>query len=499
MTLWLDVEDLFQYGVINRRPSGIQRLSFELYSQLNLILGSGVKFCRHDPVAGTLRTVPWNMVQEAFMRLLAPLPPDDAPQKPYSLARFSRIAGLRALAERLPPELRVQLSQAYRAQRHALAAQGAALKSGVRAIAAVPAALRAVQDAKRRAGVPAASGVPFRSEDARNAMRPGDTLGVLGSPWFHPDYAGFVNRIAKARGVGIAVLIYDLIPLVHPEWCDRELVRVFGGWFSSFIPHADTILTISNASAREIERWAARTGTPIALPITTLPIGSGFSTGPAGADAALPRGLGTDPFVLLVSTIEARKNHQLAFRVWRRMLDQVPRRQVPRLVFAGRVGWLVGDLMQQLENCNHLDGMISVITNPSDAELAALYRGCRLTLYPSLYEGWGLPVSESLHFGKVCVASNRTSVPEAGGSFCIYFDPENTDEATQVILRACTDDRLIASIEERIRAEFRPTSWRTSAETLLGCINGGRAGLQPPPIGDSGMVTAGLGASGSHL
>jgi len=149
------------------------------------------------------------------------------------------------------------------------------------------------------------------------------------------------------------------------------------------------------------------------------------------------------------------------------MVEEMPFERVPTLVFAGRVGWLVNDLLQQLVNCAYLRGKIVLVADPTDAELVALYRGCRFTLFPSLYEGWGLPVSESLSFGKLCVASDRTSVPEAGGDFCLYVDPENISAASDVIRRACTDDALIAAFEKKIREEFQPTSWRKTAETLL--------------------------------
>ena len=257
------------------------------------------------------------------------------------------------------------------------------------------------------------------------------------------------------------------------------------------------VFAISRATARDVEGWSARTGVGVSLPVRVLPIGTGFTaTAPQGAGeglgegsgeglavAALPAGLAAGGYVLFVSTVEARKNHLLAFRAWRRMVEEMGAERVPTLVFAGRVGWLVADLMQQLANCGWLGGKVVMVADPTDAELGALYRGCRFTLFPSLYEGWGLPVSESLSFGKVCVASNRTSVPEAGGRCCLYLDPEDITGATEVIRRACTDDALIAAMEARIRDEFTPTPWRRTAEVLaaeLGIALPGPATEAPP-------------------
>ena len=139
-------------------------------------------------------------------------------------------------------------------------------------------------------------------------------------------------------------------------------------------------------------------------------------------------------------------------------------------MFAGHVGWMVEDLMQQLRNTNFLDGRILLVSHPNDAELAALYRGCLFTVFPSLYEGWGLPVTESLTFGKPCVISNATSLPEAGGRLARYFDPENIAEATRVIRETIEDRAALAAWEQRIASEFSPVAWDVSAQALIGAL-----------------------------
>jgi glycosyltransferase involved in cell wall biosynthesis len=182
--------------------------------------------------------------------------------------------------------------------------------------------------------------------------------------------------------------------------------------------------------------------------------------------------------VLLVSTIEIRKNHALMFRIWRRLLRDLPAESVPTLVFAGKVGWLTADLMQQLENCDWLDGRIRFVASPSDAELARLYRGCLFTVFPSLYEGWGLPVTESLAFGKTVAASDRASIPEAGGPFCAYYDPENTGDAYAVIRRLIERTEEVAALEAKIIAEYRPPVWADSARRLYDTL----VAAPPPPL-----------------
>jgi glycosyltransferase involved in cell wall biosynthesis len=204
--------------------------------------------------------------------------------------------------------------------------------------------------------------------------------------------------------------------------------------------------------------------------VRRIPAGTGFD----GARTAVPersaRLPAPDSYVLLVATIEARKNHALLVRVWRRLIEQMPADQVPRLVFAGSVGWLVGDLLQQLDNANWLDGHVALVHEPSDAELAALYRDCLFTVFPSLYEGWGLPVTESLGFGKPCIIANATALPEAGGAFARGFDPENVAEATAVIRQVLDDRAGLAAWEARVRAEFRPVPWTAAAGAIAEAV-----------------------------
>jgi glycosyltransferase involved in cell wall biosynthesis len=269
----------------------------------------------------------------------------------------------------------------------------------------------------------------------------------------------------------------------------------FREWTDAVFPLVDTFLTISRSSAQDIVFHAQQTGYPLRSAPQPIPIGTGFTspskqslpTRPAGRSGApttdrtpaavrdrLPP---AGSYALIVSTIEARKNHILLFRVWRRLLEEMPREQIPTLVFAGRVGWLVSDLMQQLRNADFLGGKIMLVEDPTDDELERLYTGCRFTLFPSLYEGWGLPVTESLSFGKPCIISHATSLPEAGGHLARYFDPENGGEAYSVIRHAIETPEETEAWAEQVRREFKPVTWDESARDVLHAL-----GLAPAQV-----------------
>lgn len=460
MTIWFDVEDLYDHARTAGRPSGIQRLSYEAYAALHALAPERVGFVRTDLRRGTMHRVGWPDVAALFSSITTGEAEGPAhrrvPQAALMQSWLAKLPGVRPLAQRLPKPLRDPLREAARGQIGVLRHLGRAARAAPRALA----------DGRRRAGSPASAAVT--GPDLRELARPGDVLASFGSNWHLPDYAPLIQRAVRESQLRYAMLLYDMIPVVRPEYCDRSVVSVFGNYIRDCLVQADTVLTISEAAARDVRAWCAREGIVLRSEPRAIPIGTGFSH--AAPAERLPAGLEHGGYALFVSTLELRKNHGLAFRAWRRLIEELPAGSVPKLVFAGRVGWLVADLLQQIENTGHLGGRLVFVEDPDDATLAALYRGARFTLFPSHYEGWGLPVSESLSFGKVCFASNASSVPEAGGDFCIYHDPDCVTEAAALYRRALTEPGLIAGLEQRIRDEYRPTPWSATARAVLDAL-----------------------------
>lgn len=466
-TLWVDVDDLLDYLAHHSRPSGIQRVTFEICRALyELDQGSGcVRFVRRGDHPGDLTTIGWEQLRAAFARASHQ---DGTP------------AGTKAVLAAMPVSALAPgaASDAKAILRRTLALQGRAFLALVRlplfAAAAAANALTRWIAQRRTRSVRAESAEAISLEDA---CAPGDCLLVLGSPWMRQDYAQTVRWVRDERRMRFAMLVYDLVPLRRPEWCDRFLTGSFVAWHKSVLPLADQVFAISRATASDVEAWAKELGIALPTTVQALPMGTGLEQ-PGNLAAAEPAASSADrlpasgSYVLFVSTIEARKNHALLFRVWRRLMTELPPEQVPILVFAGRVGWMVSDLMQQLENAHWLGGKIQLVHAPTDVELAALYRGCRFTLFPSLFEGWGLPVSESLALGKACIASNRTSLPEAGGDLARYFDPENLEDAFETIRAVIQDPEGLESWNARIARDFRHVPWQASATLIRERLDG---------------------------
>ncbi|WP_367159396.1 glycosyltransferase family 1 protein [Kozakia baliensis] len=454
-TIWLDVDDLISYLRRSSRPSGIQRVVLEIGRALLAEVPDRVGFVRRGNGPRDLVSLAWSQVET----LLA----SGQEEESVTIAQVARSAHLmeEILADDPDPlktlactQLQVLKAGAtfpvsvarYLWQSHLLKRK----MKRVTDAAAVQSAEVLAQTAGRR---------------FEDVAKPGDVLLVLGSPWHYDDYAKTVRWVRDDLRMSFALLIHDLIPIRRPQWCDRGIITTFTQWHRMVLPFADQIFANSRATADDVTAYMKEVRLPLAAPVQVVPLGSGFQNHAMAPAVQKPSVEGE--YILFVSTIEARKNHELLFRVWRRLLQTMPKDKVPKLVFAGRAGWLVQDLMQQLDNANWLDQHIVHVNNPSDGELNALYRGCLFTVFPSYFEGWGLPITESLINGRPCVASNTTSMPEAGGSFARYFNPNDVNDACRVIKETLEDRAGLQVWTQKVENEFVPTSWTQSARVVL--------------------------------
>ncbi len=173
--------------------------------------------------------------------------------------------------------------------------------------------------------------------------------------------------------------------------------------------------------------------------------------------------------MLFVSTLESRKNHLGALRAWRDLIDRRGVWNVPKLVCVGNRGWLNDAVHSTLASDQTLRSRVKLLSRLSDTELAALYRNCLFSLYPSHYEGWGLPITESLCHGKTVLCSNAPSHLEAGGDFVDYF-PVGSDASL-----AAAAEKLIFNVgyrkaREAQLQEFRAPSWADVSGQLVSSV-----------------------------
>ena len=292
----------------------------------------------------------------------------------------------------------------------------------------------------------------------------------LGTSWWLQNYFLLVRNAKRTHDIRYVPFVHDFIPVMAPEHCIKELTQDFISWAIGVFDHADHFLVNSEATKRDLLAVASFLDRPVAdQDVVVVRLDGDIrkaGVAPLSRSALGRWGLAENEFVLFVSTIESRKNHLGAFDAWTSLMRRLGPRRTPKLVCVGNRGWLNDAVYARLEEDEALRSRVVMLQGLSDPELDLLYRSCLFTLYPSRYEGWGLPVTESLCYGKTPLCSDATSLPEAGGPFAVYFEAESSTRMAVAAARLITDAEHRTALERRIIAEFRPRPWRDIAGVI---------------------------------
>lgn len=325
-----------------------------------------------------------------------------------------------------------------------------------------------------------------RLEDHSILFRPieGDVVVETGATWMQSNLSAAHERL-KQNGVRLGLCLYDFIPITHPEFCHPYLTDAFGKAISVALAHADFVIPISDFVRKECQHLLQEGGYP-EMPMQTVPLAHGLiplsEGGPTASDSwgSSIADLRGEPYVLAVSSLHAHKNHILLVRSWQLLIREGF--EPPLLVIAGKRGHGVEELFALLEATGYLGGRVEVIEDLTDFEIETLYRNCLFTVFPSFVEGWGLPVGESLAYGKVCVASDAASIPEVGGDFVVYIDPYNTRAAAKTIRQLLQDRPRLAALQAKIRTDFRVRDWPEYGVAFLRTVRDLAGRAAPAPL-----------------
>lgn len=295
----------------------------------------------------------------------------------------------------------------------------------------------------------------------------GDVYLTMGLDWDH-NKLDFLYREKKRTGVKVLNFAYDIIPVKFPHYYPSGKFDLFSVYFATMGWTADMVICISQCTARDLGQFLDEVGVP-RPPMTVVRLGDALPVEGTMQPSAEVSELLKEPFLLAVSTIEIRKNHETLYRAFLRLIESGL--EVPKLVFVGMMGWRVDDFVFSLRNDPRVADRIVILDHVSDADLSTLYRTCLFTLYPSLYEGWGLPVAESLSYGKFCLASNAASIPEIAGDIIDYADPWNVPLWAEKIWHYCSNPLELHKREQLIASRYRLTSWETTADQMIAAVD----------------------------
>ena len=251
------------------------------------------------------------------------------------------------------------------------------------------------------------------------------------SDWMYPPQRGGVR----------ATTIHDLVPLHHPEWTTPRTRSMHGRKYRNAAMTCDVVFVNSDFTGRDV---IATLGVAPERVRVAHPAPKGVFR-PDGAAADLGA-----PYLLTVATLEPRKNLQALIEAFRLLGGELV------LAVVGAEGWGEQPLLD--------DARIRRLGFVSDEELARLYRGAAVAVYPSRFEGFGIPVVEAMACGTPVVVSSHESLDEASGEAAVRADPDDPQAFASAIERAMAERAQLAAAG---LDHVKTFSWRTVGETFL--------------------------------
>jgi len=270
----------------------------------------------------------------------------------------------------------------------------------------------------------------------------------------------FVPPMRRARTV---VTVHDLAILVHPEWCSPKIRRFFPGQIARCIREADAVIACSESTKSDAVRLLGVD--PQRVTVAYEGIDESLAPVPrAEAARHVQSRYGVSlPYALFVGTIEPRKNITGLLRAFSKIASGVPH----NLVLVGGKGWYREDIERVARELGIGERVSFVGYVSSHRELAAFYSAADLFVFPSLYEGFGLPILEAMSCGCPVVTADSSSMPEIAADAALCVDANSDAAIAEAIQRVLGDPALKESLVARGLERARQFSWRKCAETTM--------------------------------
>ncbi len=257
------------------------------------------------------------------------------------------------------------------------------------------------------------------------------------------------------------VTVHDLSFVRHPESVMPGMSHHLNTWVPRSVQRANHVIAVSEATRQDlIELYRTPPDKISVLYHGVTPEFAPVTSAARLNEVRQKYNLGQNPFILSVGTLQPRKNYQRLVRALAQLEADLS------LVIVGGRGWQVEPLLAEIEQRKlaarvHLPGFVA------DADLPALYSAAALFVYPSLYEGFGLPALEAMACGTPVIATNRSALPEVVGNAGLLIDPYNVDELAAAINRLLRDADLRAQLAAAGRARAAQFTWPAMARQLV--------------------------------
>ena len=271
-----------------------------------------------------------------------------------------------------------------------------------------------------------------------------DVLFLCGLGWDVIDWR-HLSSLRLTSGLRIISVLYDLIPIKFPEFLGAP-GDYYYNYFIHIIDNCEKVFCISKRTEADLKEFISNNGrSPVSTEVIYLGANLPAKPDPTEIiDLKVRERLARGRFALAVGTVEIRKNHSLLIDLWDELLAD-PSFDLD-LVIVGMPGWCADDVIARLEGLRGFGSRVLWFKQMSDAGLSWLYEQCHISLFPSLYEGLGLPVIEALQHGRPVIASNRGAIPEAGLGLATILDPDDRAGWRAAVIAASRAPRQVVNV-----------------------------------------------------
>lgn len=316
--------------------------------------------------------------------------------------------------------------------------------------------------------VPAITGLAGLQQGPEVHIQQGDILLMLDASWdYFADFREIFARVRQQQG-RVYTVVYDLIHTLYPHLTDPRMAVMVSRWLHAAVQNSDGLVCISRAVAEELRTYIQEKKLPHArdLKIGYFHLGAGIKAAAAGS--ALRDGVRAwfadkRPVFLIVGWLDVRKGQDVALEacenLWAAGMEV-------KLIFAGKESWNRREFVNRILSHPQYAKRLLWIDHPTDAEIVYCYRQAAALLFPSVTEGFGLPLIEAAHYGLPVICSDIPVFREIAGAYATYFTPASVPSLTGAL------HSWLLQPEHPDSARMPRLTWEQSANQLLDVILG---------------------------
>ena len=267
------------------------------------------------------------------------------------------------------------------------------------------------------------------------------------------------------------MIIHDIIPIKFGDGCSPKFIKRFATWMKK--ANADEYFTVSNFTKSDFLDFRPEEAKK---PIHTMYLGASDNFKPVKSKKNINSvkekyNITAPKYFLALSEFSARKNFVHLLKSFIAFLDETKANDI-QMVLVGRKRKGFENILSTIENSEKYQDKIIQTGFADNEDLAPLYSGATAFIYPSLYEGFGLPVLEAMQCGAPVITADNTSLPEVGGDAVMYITGHDEAETTNALIRLYQDSELRKILSQKSIKRAKKFNWETAAQIVEEVING---------------------------